>query len=178
MGKVAIVIGHSENKKGTRNDDLRISEYDINLIMANIISAKLKHDSVVIYRDVGYSQLPSVVNSHNPDICISLHANAFDKKVSGAECVIWTHSKVSSFAETLQRIAVDVLDTKDRGIKIRTHTSQRGATLLKNTICPCVIVEPYFIDNTTDLKNFLKNSTSYIDRLVSAINNYMYKLDK
>ena len=53
-------------------------------------------------------------------------------------------------AEILQRRLHDFLGLRDREIKEKT-TEDRGGYLLRYTKAPCVIAEPFFIDNDEDL---------------------------
>ncbi len=55
-----------------------------------------------------------------------------------------------TIAEILQRCLVDFLSLPDRGIKPKT-SEDRGGYLLRYTNAPCVIAEPFFIDNDHDL---------------------------
>jgi N-acetylmuramoyl-L-alanine amidase len=66
--------------------------------------------------------------------------------------VLYYHSSDAgrTIAEILQRCLVDFLSLPDRGIKPKT-SEDRGGYLLRYTNAPCVIAEPFFIDNDHDL---------------------------
>jgi len=66
--------------------------------------------------------------------------------------VLYYHSSDASrtVAEILQRGLVGFFGLPDRGIKPRT-SEDRGGYLLCYTNAPCVIAEPFFIDNDQDL---------------------------
>ena len=53
-------------------------------------------------------------------------------------------------AEILLNHLVEHLKLPDRGIKPKT-SEDRGGYLLRYTNAPCVIAEPFFIDNDSDL---------------------------
>jgi len=53
-------------------------------------------------------------------------------------------------AEILLSHLVDHLELTNRGIKPKT-SEDRGGYLLRYTKAPCVIAEPFFIDNDDDL---------------------------
>ncbi len=56
-----------------------------------------------------------------------------------------------ALALALQGSLVGCLQLRDRGV-VGVKDSGRGAHLLKNTNVPCLIAEPFFIDNDSDLK--------------------------
>ncbi len=100
----------------------------------------------------------------SPDFIISLHCNAYNKQVSGTEVLYYHRStKGKQAASILQAKLIEALSLPARGIKART-TEDRGGYLLKYTAAPCIISEPFFIDNDDDLKV----ATEKRDRLVSA----------
>ncbi len=72
-------------------------------------------------------------------------------------------TKGKQAASILQAKLIEALSLPARGIKART-TEDRGGYLLKYTAAPCIISEPFFIDNDDDLKV----ATEKRDRLVSA----------
>ncbi len=54
-------------------------------------------------------------------------------------------------AGILNEQLVEALSLKNRGLKPKA-SEDRGGHLLKNTVAPCVIAEPFFIDNNKDLE--------------------------
>jgi len=61
-------------------------------------------------------------------------------------------SKISKqFADILQQKFVKFLELTDRGSRGKT-SEDRGGYLLKKTQAPCIIAEPFFIDNDNDYK--------------------------
>lgn len=149
--KVALVVGHRKGSPGAVNKTTGISEFAFNSDLAEFIKAAVGFCQVeVVYRK-GYMGLPGKVNELQPDFIISLHCNAFNKKASGTE-TLYHHnsSKSKRLAEILQEETVACLGLPDRKIKAR-GVEDRGGYLLKNTNAPCVIWEPFFIDNDEDL---------------------------
>ena len=72
-------------------------------------------------------------------------------------------------AQILNNHIVNALKLYNRGIKPK-GAEDRGGYLLKNTLAPCVIVEPFFIDNDSDLKTALDKKEQLIMSYVNAIN--------
>jgi len=60
-------------------------------------------------------------------------------------------------AKILNTQLVKALGLKDRGIKVKT-AEDRGGYLLKNIATPCVIAEPFFIDNDLETVNDKRDS--------------------
>ncbi len=105
-----------------------------------------------VYRRT-YQALPSDINELNPDFIISLHCNAFNQEASGCEMLYYHRSaKGKMMAAILQNDIRSVLNNNDRGIKAKS-AEDRGGFLLKYTNAPCVIAEPFFIDNNHELAN-------------------------
>ena len=162
--KVALVVGHSVNSKGATNKKYNDSEFNFNKILAeqikNTFDVSNSADSLeIVYRgdsDNGYTQLPYKINKLDVDLVISLHCNAFNTKVSGCEMLYYHKSiKGKEIAKIFQNTLVNTLGNKNRGIKPK-NSEDKGGHLLKNTNAPCIIVEPFFIDNDEDYLNALE----------------------
>ena len=91
------------------------------------------------------------INDTEADFAINLHCNAFNREASGTEVLYYHKSKTGEkIAKILQSSSVDALGINDRGIKPET-AEDRGGFLLRYTSMPCLIAEPFFIDNYDDL---------------------------
>jgi N-acetylmuramoyl-L-alanine amidase len=152
MKKCALVIGHKKSSPGASNSSSGLTEFVFNEKLAIDIEKEVSGVEVQrVYRRT-YNSLPSDINELNPDFIISLHCNAFDGSASGTEVLYYHRSaKGKLIASILNNKLVEALGLKDRGIKPKT-TEDRGGYLLKNTSAPCVIAEPFFIDNNMDFK--------------------------
>ncbi len=155
---VAIVVGHSKVRGGAANPRNGMSEYPFNFSVAQDIAAALNNDEshsvkgVVILRKTGLGSLINEVNDTGADLCISLHCNAFDQTVTGCETLYYHRSKNGKiFAELVQFEMVELMGNADRGIKPKS-SEERGGWLLRETNMPCVIAEPFFIDEDGDYK--------------------------
>jgi N-acetylmuramoyl-L-alanine amidase len=167
--KLGLIVGHKPSAPGACNKKHSICEYEFNDQLACDIYDKLKIRSdtnidVQIIRRKTYKSLPSDVNKFEPDFCISLHCNAFNGKANGTEVLYYhTSTKGKQMAQILQQKLLDALGFNDRGILPR-GTEDRGGYLLRYTAMPCVISEPFFIDND-EAYEYVKNN---YDKLVDA----------
>jgi N-acetylmuramoyl-L-alanine amidase len=151
MKKCALVIGHKKSSSGAVNGKSGTTEFGFNELLSMDIEKEVNVVEIQrVYRRT-YSSLPSDINELSPDFIISLHCNAYNEEASGTEVLYYHKStKGKQIAEILNRKLVEALGLKDRGIKPKT-TEDRGGYLLKQTNAPCIISEPFFIDNDSDL---------------------------
>jgi N-acetylmuramoyl-L-alanine amidase len=148
----ALVISHKKASPGTTNPTQDLSELDFNDALAQRIERHVRHTRVQrVYRRT-YATLPGDINELKPDFVIRLHCNTFNRKATGTE-VLYYHKSFTGkkTATILQGELVGALSLNDRGIKAK-RAEERGGSLLKNTNAPCLIAEPFFIDNDTDLE--------------------------
>ncbi len=179
MKTAIIVIGHSARSRGASNKASKMSEWEYNNEIAKGIHSKLMRTHgikpILVYRTTGYSALPYQINIHNPDVILSLHCNAFDEHASGCEMLYYHSSKEAKhFASILQSSVVKVMKNKNRGLKPK-HSEDRGGHILKSTNAPCVIAEPFFIDNNKELQHAMKPKTKrdLIDAYTEAIKQFV-----
>jgi len=169
MKKCALVIGHKKNSAGASNEASGIDEFTYNDALALEIEAQIEDIEVQrIYRRT-YETLPSDINGYDPDFIISLHCNAFNTQASGTETLYYHKSTRSKeIAEILNTKIVGALGLKDRGIKAKS-VEDRGGYLLKYTNAPCVIAEPFFIDNEDDFTTANVNRKMLVEAYVESI---------
>lgn len=163
--RVALVVGHSEKSPGATSQ-CGVSEFEYNNDLAHRIKARLLDDieNIIVYRKK-YRDLPRHINQLKPDYVLCLHCNAFNTRASGTEVLYYHRSpRGEQIASCLQTRIVATLGLPDRGIKSRT-VEDRGGFVLKYTKAPCVILEPFFIDNTFDFKIGTKSK----DKLAKSI---------
>jgi len=165
----ALVIGHKKKSPGAINVNKNITEFDFNEDLALRIEKKIEKSQIQrIYRRT-YKQLPDDINELEPDFIVSLHCNAFDTKVSGTEVFYYHRSeKGKKMAEILLSHLVDHLKLPNRGIKPKTAEDQ-GGYLLRYTKKPCVISEPFFIDNDDDLAKAQEDIDGLAETYAKAI---------
>lgn len=156
--RVALVVGHSKDSQGACNCTYDICEWEFNDKLVRRIHGLVgdRCEPKIVYRDT-YKALPDKVNALNPDFVICFHANAFDTKVSGTETLYYHKSKRGKLiAEIFQNKLVNTLKLNDRGVKART-VKQRGGYMLENVNAPCIILEPFFIDNDIECKKITRD---------------------
>lgn len=169
MKKCALVIGHKKTSPGALNKESGLAEFQFNDELAIDIEKEVNDVEVQrVYRRT-YNSLPSDINELNPDFIISLHCNAFNETVSGTEVLFYHRSeKGKLLAEILNKKLVEALGLDNRG-EIPKSAEDRGGDLLKNTIAPCIIAEPFFIDNDSDLKTAQDNREALITAYADSI---------
>jgi N-acetylmuramoyl-L-alanine amidase len=147
----ALVIGHKKNSPGAGNERTGIHEFDFNDELAIRIENKVKKTRIQrVYRRT-WGELPTDINGFDPNFVLSLHCNAYNGQASGTEVLYYHKSKIGEYiAKILQRHLVEFLGLSDRGIQPKT-SEDRGGNLLRYTKAPCVVAEPFFIDNDEDL---------------------------
>ena len=167
MTKVALVVGHTEASPGATNGFYNVDEFSVNSMLVSKVVEALSASGVeaeVVYRG-SYKDLPGLVNSLAPSLVVSFHCNAFNTIASGTEVLYYKGSHLGQqCALMMQGHLVDALQLPDRGIKFKSR-GDRGGLLLQKTRAPCVIIEPFFIDNNYDYMVALRN----IDTLASNI---------
>ena len=169
MKLCALVIGHKKSSSGAINAKSNLSEFDFNEDLALRIEKKVERSKVQrVYRRT-YEELPGDINALGPDFIISLHCNAFNTQASGTEVLYYHKSEGGrKMAEILLAHLHKCLDLTDRGIKPKT-AEDRGGYLLRCTWAPCVIAEPFFIDNDEDLSRAQKSLDGLAGAYAAAI---------
>ena len=160
----ALVIGHTPESPGAMNKATGLTEFNFNEVLSqDIVGAVKEVDVIRVYRH-RFQHLPEKINQLNPDFIISLHCNAFNQQATGTEVLYYQGSEQGQrLASMLQTKLLRALHLADRGIRART-SKNRGGYLLRYTNAPCIIAEPFFIDNNNDLLT----ARTQIDRLVKA----------
>lgn len=174
MKTVALIIGHSQESQGAANAN-GMTEWKYNTELVAAIADQLRKcgsvKPIIVERDT-YADLPDKVNATGADIAVSFHANAFNTEVSGSE-VLYYHRSIAGkqLAQDIQQAAIVTLGLTDRGIKPKDE-SDRGGHMLRHTTMPCVIVEPFFIDNDSDLTIGFRKQNALAVRYARAIEGY------
>ena len=147
----ALVIGHKKTSPGAVNPSTGLSEFAFNDELSRLIEQEVQGVAVQrVYRRT-LETLPHDLNALSPDFIVSLHCNAFNGRASGTEVLYYHRSHQGrKLAEILLKHLVAHLKLPNRGLKPCT-AEDRGGYLLRYTKAPCVIAEPFFIDNDQDL---------------------------
>ena len=158
---VALIVGHSPSDPGAANETFEVSEFTFNDGLAKEIKKNFSEHNMVdnmeiVYRETNYADLPMQVNELDPDLVVSLHCNAFNTEVNGCEMLHYQNStKGKDIARIFQNKIVNIIGNKDRGLKA-CNTEDRGGYLLNMTNAPCIICEPFFIDNDDEYLNAIE----------------------
>lgn len=178
MSKVSIDVGHSKEDGGAINKAFNVNEFGFNSELAPLIKHELEVLNIeceIVFRK-SYSQLPLQINATGADVSVSLHCNACNGIASGTEVLYWhTSSNGKRLANNIQNEMLDVLGLRDRGIK-PLDNGDRGASSLRKTVMPAVIVESGFIDNNVDYLILQDNKEKLAKAIATGIKNYLNKL--
>lgn len=173
--RICVIIGHGGNDCGAVNPHTNGTELAYNDKLAPRVADILTINGYKadIYNR-GYRKIEDInyLNKQGYDLIISLHCNSFNGVASGTEVLFWHKSKNSErLAEDLQKEIVGVFQLHDRKVK-PIKKGDRGWYLLYATNTPCVIIEPFFIDNDNDYHLGLERQESYANAIVKGINKY------
>lgn len=172
---VAIVIGHKKSSPGAFNENYMKSEFEYNEELSLLIEkalSELKISSKRIYRRT-YRELPGDINAIQPSLMVNLHTNAFNSKLSGSSVMYNSQSENGKkLADILLSEIVNILNLKNRGIK-PVSSEDRGGFLLHNVNCTAVILQPFFIDNDSDLKVAIEKKEELAQSIAKGIKKYV-----
>lgn len=173
----ALVVGHTRPAPGAVNQDGE-TEFGFNDALAKEIKRRVRKARVeIVHRDEpnDLNGLPAKINALQPDFILSLHCNAFNTQAGGTETLHWhTSTKGRRFAEITREHLLEALNLRKR--KILAIDGGRGGHLLRFTNAPCVIAEPFFIDNSRELGRARERRDQLIDAYAAAIDEFADEL--
>lgn len=179
--KLAIVVGHSKDKKGAYAiGPINQHEYDFNLEVAqNAYQAAMLSgiQTKIFLRDkigiVGAYQEVSKWADENT-ICIELHFNSYNGKARGTETLFDNDPPESIEVAREVHEAVCALFNRrgkdDRGLKLIDQG--RGAKNLAECMVPGCLVEPFFGDNKDDALEANGLRLEYAKALIFGVLSY------
>ncbi len=165
----ALIVGHKHSSPGAVNEASGTTEFEFNDALARDIESR-QSDVIIhrVYRRT-YETLPGDVNDINPDFVISLHCNAYNKRTKGSEVLYYHRSeKGKQIGTLLNGLLSTTLENRNRGVKPRA-SEDRGGYLLRYVNAPCVIAEPFFIDNDDELTNAKRRRRTLATAYLKAI---------
>lgn len=176
---ICIIIGHGGKDVGAINPITKETELNYNIDLAERLRKELKktENYVVDTYNRGNANVENVhyLNKVGYDVIISLHCNAYNGYAHGTEVLYWNTSKKGQvLAQCIQDEVLETLGLTDRGLK-PIKNGDRGAYLLRKTNAPCVIIEPFFIDNDNDFNIGKEKKDEYSKAIALAINKYFSK---
>jgi N-acetylmuramoyl-L-alanine amidase len=176
MKKCALVVGHKPHSPGACNESSGICEFELNNELVDLIISRLSSsvdpdggiELVKVLRNT-YKGLPDDINKLEPDFVVSFHCNAYNKRASGTETLFYHKSmKGKKIAELFQENMLYILELPNRGVK-GISVEDRGGNLLRYTNAPCVLIEPFFIDNDNDLRRYTANKLMFVQAIHKSL---------
>ena len=156
MAKVFIGVGHGGSDPGAVG---RVVEKDAALVIALAAKAELERHGVRVGisrtkdEEDGITEEVREANAFAPDIAIEIHANAGGG--DGFEAYVQTNrfaGRSRSCAKSIEERVQD-LGQNSRGIKTKQGSNGDYFAWLRNTNCPAVLLEGFFVD-TADAAAF------------------------
>jgi len=171
MKRIALIVGHQQDREGAYNETHKIGEWKLNnALVDDIISKYNGNFKLVKVLRKGYNHMINTVNELRPIFAISFHCNsAASNKATGSEA-IYIDSKPESqeLGKIILPKVVEALGLRNRGVK--QPWQGRGGGLLESTkVKPIIILESFFINNDKDLERFIERRKIYIDKLIEGL---------
>ena len=154
MTKYSLHGGHTEFVQGANWGNRK--EHIMDRQVKDAVATKLRTLGHTVYDDtdeVGRTQaqnLNNIVrncNSHDVDLVVSFHLNAFDTKANGVEVCYFDQQDLA--ARVSAQLSKDIGWT-NRGAKERRYGEKR-LHVLAETKAPAILIELGFIDNESDM---------------------------
>ncbi|HDR4520580.1 TPA: N-acetylmuramoyl-L-alanine amidase [Bacillus cereus] len=154
MAKYSLHGGHNSIVQGANWGNRK--EHIMDRQVKDAVAAKLRALGHTVYDDtdeVGRTQEQNLVNivrkcnSHDVDLVISFHLNAYNNKAEGVEVCYWDQKDLA--AKVSAQLAKDI-GWKNRGARERRYGNER-LYVLAETNAPAILIELGFIDNDADM---------------------------
>lgn len=154
MAKYSLHGGHNNIVQGANYGGRK--EHIMDRLVKDAVAAKLRALGHTVYDDTdetGSTQaqnLSNIVrncNSHDVDLVISFHLNAYDGKANGVEVCYYDQQDLA--AKVSAQLAKDI-GWKNRGARERRYGNER-LYVLAETKAPAILIELGFIDNDADM---------------------------
>lgn len=154
MAKYSLHGGHNSIVQGANWGNRK--EHIMDRLVKDAVAAKLRALGHTVYDDtdeVGRTQEQNLVNivrncnSHDVDLVISFHLNAYNNKAEGVEVCYWDQKDLA--AKVSAQLAKDI-GWKNRGARERRYGNER-LYVLAETKAPAILIELGFIDNDADM---------------------------
>jgi N-acetylmuramoyl-L-alanine amidase len=150
MGKYSLHGGHNNIVQGANYGGRK--EHIMDRLVKDAVAAKLQALGHTVYDDTDESgrtqaqNLNNIVrncNSHNVDLVISFHLNAYNGSANGVEVCYYDQQALA--AKVSAQLSKDI-GWSNRGAKQRTDLY-----VLNSTKAPAILIELGFIDNESDM---------------------------
>ena len=197
--KILIDNGHGDNTPGKRSPDGKLQEWRITRQMAEAVVSRLnragydaelltpENYDVRLIERVHRVNVKAQSNGKQNVIVVSIHCNAAGssgKWLSATGWEAWT-SPGRTDSDTLAECLYKAAEKHLEGQTIREYKKKEGDrdkearfTILKDTLCPAVLTENFFMDNRKDVKYLLSDEgfDAIVDTHVEGIINYINNL--
>ena len=196
--KLALLPGHTENKKGAYSPLLNCHEYDFWVESAMNIYTEARHKGLecCVFKLDGMSMAHrnNLVDAYlgGQGVAIELHFNALalpnsklgDPRANGYETLYVEGKK--QFAQIVHRLGLEALTEdnplyteyrkdinakrgpRDRGLKL-IEPKQAGWPSQSTLKSPSCLVEPFFSANKKEIDNFMRNKARYERALARSV---------
>lgn len=156
---VVLDAGHGGNDGGTVTEN--VIEKNINLSVTLKVKALLEENNieVILTRNsdkyVSLDERVTIANNAKADVFVSLHCNYFedDESIMGMECYYNSPDEAES-----KEYAESIINTCALSDDIITREAKfENFYVLRNTICPAVLVEMGFLSNEIECQKLINN---------------------
>lgn len=146
MARVAVSAGHFSDSDGANFDGF--FEHSEAVKWRDLILAKLGEQGIKVQNGRLTDKI-AYVNKFRPDAAIEIHFNADARHLgTGSETLYAPGSERGEALAKAIQAAISSVCSPNRGVKEGWYRMQVGGTVdafLRKTICPAVIIEPFFI---------------------------------
>ena len=185
MKRVVLVIGHNAERgdRGAKAAD-GSWEHDFNQSLALEVVPLVSGAEIIQERYRAIGDNVGRFDRYDAEFIVELHCNsAVTDRATGSEVLCALGSPRGSAAATiLQRRFVAALGLANRGIKPIGNQRdedgnwlERGAYLLWGVRAPCLIGEPFFINNPSDLRRARERKAALAAAYAAAIDEIVGK---
>ncbi len=166
MAKYSLHGGHTEFVQGANWGNRK--EHIMDRQVKDAVATKLRALGHTVYDDtddVGRTQaqnLNNIVrncNSHDVDLVVAFHLNAYDGKANGVEVCYYDQQTLA--AKVSAQLSKDI-GWANRGAKERRYGEKR-LHVLAETKAPAILIELGFIDNESDMAKW------HVDNIANSI---------
>lgn len=152
-----------------------IKESDVTLNVGQSVAAKLNSAGFTteLKQLDSVEQIYKASNDWGSDLFVAIHCNAADPSAAGTVTFFCQGSvEGKKLAEAIQTNIISTLGTVDLGIRDDTHAAGGRLGVLRNTICPAVLVELAFISNAGDAQILRDRQEDFARAIAQGISNY------
>lgn len=178
MKKTAVVIGHTEDSPGAKSPFNISAEWEFNFGIGADLNVRGMAD-IFLYDTYkkGYTSMvtrnAAQVNAGNYDLIIELHYNSSDNASANGCEALYYHKPDETFnekkiAEYFCQRMHEELGLKNRGAKQLTK-NDRGYAATYYPKGDCLILEPFFGSNKSDVEKITEGYYKYIEIIEELI---------